>query len=36
MRPSLLPLLALSLFASLVLIGRGAFAEEAPAGSYEC
>ncbi len=36
MRPFLLPLLATGLFASLVLLGRGAFAETAPAGSYEC
>jgi len=36
MRPFLLPLLAMGLFTTLVLIGFGASAEDAPAGSYEC
>ena len=36
MRPSLLLLLATGLVSPLVLIGDQAFAEDAPAGSYEC
>lgn len=36
MRLFLLSLLATGVFASLFLAGRGAFAEDAPAGSYEC
>ncbi len=36
MRPSLLLLLATGLFSVSVLIEQTAFAEDAPAGSYEC